>query len=173
MEKLKKFCTELAEKFPWYDMENHVNAKIFAIETENENKEFWDTLNKVLEAHKTENPLRCVEVIDFVGRCNNSRQPEEITLAHFGKEIVANTVLPYFEEATKQEHKFSTLDLLILLDIKFEFPELDVDSIICQIIPENIEVYDLDKEQEFAIGYSYLYRQYEPLHMLFKELGVI
>ena len=65
MEKLKKFCTELAEKFPWYDMENQVNAKIFAIETENENKEFWDTLNKVLEAHKTENPLRCVEVIDF------------------------------------------------------------------------------------------------------------
>ena len=152
-------------------METQVNTRNFL---RGEVNQFWSTLNSCLEPHKTEDPIRCIEIIDFIGKCRNLRHPEDTSLAHFKNPILTAMVLPYCEEAAKQKLNFSVFELLILLDIKFEFPALNkTNSIICQIMPQNIVVKDLAKEKDYAKQYGYLYHNNKSISKLFKKLGVL
>ncbi len=173
MEKLKSFCHTLAERFPWKDMENEVTEETFknAIYAHDE---FWAKLNAILEPHKEESPIRCIEIIDFVGKCANLRKKDDATLAHFKNPVLAEMVLPYFSEAARQKCQLSVTQLFILLDISFEHPKLalSVSGLMFQISPQQIVVRDEKYEKALISAYYYLYNKEVTIKKLLHDLNL-
>ena len=173
MEKLNYFCHTLAERFPWKDMEDELTEETFknAIYAHDE---FWAKLNAILEPHKEESPIRCIEIIDFVGKWENRRTKDEATLAHFKNDKVVEIILPFFLEAVKQKCNISVTQLFILLDISFEHPKLapSVCSAMLYISPQQIVVKNEKYEKELISDYYYLYRKETPIKYILKQLGL-
>lgn len=173
METLNVYCEELAVRFPWKDMENTVEEENFK-SVMFVYKEFWKNINSTLAPHKEKNPIRCIEIIDFVGKCANLRKKNDATLAHFKSPMLAEMVLPYFSEAVRQKCNFSVTQLFILLDISFEHPNLrvPVENLLTRIAPDQIFVKDKKVEKELLNSYYYLYRKEVMIKQIVHKLGL-
>lgn len=163
--KLIDFTAKLAEKFPWDNMEKEVDGTIFEyVFWEDENELFWVRLNEVLELYKEKNPLRCAEILDFIGRCGNWRCADEVSLAHYKNPSFAGSVLQYLESAGEQNMKFSMLQCLIVLDILFEAANQKNRQLyergvkVMRLLKiDNISVVDAELERKYFRGYHYLW----------------
>lgn len=159
---LINFAAQLAEKFPWNNLETEVDGTIFSEAFGEENELFWVRLNEVLELHKEEAPLRCIEILDFVGR-HAVRRFGDITLCHFRYTDFSVLVLQYIAEAVKQEQPLSVLQLLMLMDIIFEArtePELNKNArkVLASVNPKLIYVSNPEIEKRYLYGYQYLWK---------------
>lgn len=174
------FTAQLAEKFPWNNMEKEVNGKIFEkVFFAEENELFWVRLNEVLELHKEDNPLRCAEILDFIGRYANHR-PNEVTLSHYKNADLSALTLQYLESAVRQKMPLSVLQCLIILDIAFECSNQRNQkgyercvAVWRQLLQKNIQVKNAIQEREYLHNYSYLWRnksQYEAFASAFDLL---
>lgn len=171
--KLNLFCQNLAERFPWKDMENEVTEETFK-NVAYVHDEFWTNLNSTLESHKEREPIRCLEVIDFVGKCANFRKKNDATMAHFKNPVLAEMVLPYFSEAVRQKCQLSVTQLFILLDISFEHPKLalSVSGLMFHTSPQQIVVRDEKYEKALISAYYYLYNKEVTIKKLLHDLNL-
>ena len=156
------FTAQLAEKFPWNNLEKEVDGTIFKnVFWEEDSELFWVRLNEVLELHKEEAPLRCVDILDFIGR-NAIGRPDDITLCHYRYTDFSTLVLQYFAEAVKQRRVLSVLQFLMLMDIVFESrnePGLNqrARQVLAEVNSKRISVCNAELEGEYCRGYHYLW----------------
>ena len=153
----ERFIELLAQKFPWGDMVNSVDLAIFAEAAWDER--FVSALDAVLQPYKEENPLRCVQVIDFVARGMNRNSKEEITLAHYKNPEVAKLVLPYYRALLSKDYSFRVYELLVLQNIAFTHSELRNEAIAILVQATGREfVLCGCKDQDYLEDYGFLYR---------------
>lgn len=142
-------------------MEAEVEGTIFNDAFGEENELFWVRFNEVLELHKEEAPLRCIEILDYVGRYAN-RRPNDVTLSHYRNVDFSAVVLQYFAEAVEQRQVLSVLQFLMLLDIVFESryePKLNrrARQVLTEVNSKLITVSNAALEREYCRGYHYLW----------------
>ena len=156
--KTKLFLERLAQRFPWGDMENETSISIFRNSAWDET--FLPALDAILQLYKDENPLRCMQVIDFVARGMNHNSKMETTLAHYKNPEVAKHVLPYFKALlAKEEYYFRAYELLILQNIAFVHQDLkDMAVAILAEAASREWVLCGCKDQEYLKDYSFLYK---------------
>lgn len=161
--KLIDFTAQLAEKFPWNNIEKEVDGTIFkGVFWEEDSELFWVRLNEVLELYKEKAPLRCTEILDFIGKCGNWRRADEVSLAHYKNSSFAGLVLQYFAEAVEQRQVLSVLQFLILMDIVFESrntPKLNqrARQVLAEVNSKLISVSNAELEGEYCHAYHYLW----------------
>lgn len=170
------FTAQLAEKFPWNNMTNEVDGTIFSGAFSEENELFWVRLNEALELHKESAPLRCAEILDFIGRFANYCGGD-ITLSHYRNTDFAGLVLQYYEEAVKQGAALSVMQVLILKDITFEAryqPKLYERSrnVLAAVNVKLIYVSNAEVEKQYVHGYHYLWRSKEAYEKFVSYFGL-
>ena len=153
----KKFLEQLAQRFPWGDMENETPISIFRNSAGDET--FLPALDAILQPYKDENPLRCVQVIDFVARGMNRSAKKETTLAHYKNPNVAKHVLPYFKALLGKDYSFRAYELLILQNIAFVHQDLKGEAIaILEEATGREWVLCGCKDQDYLKEYTFLYK---------------
>ena len=178
--KLIDFTAKLAEKFPWDNMEKEADGTIFkGVFWEDENELFWIRLNEVLELYKEKAPLRCAEILDFIGRHAVERS-DDITLCHYRNSCFAGLTLQYLESAGKQNMKFSMLQCLIVLDILFEAANQKNKQLyehglkVVRLLKlDNISVVDAELEKKYFRGYHYLWRNKQRYEAVGARFGLL
>ena len=174
-----EFTAQLAEKFPWNNMETEVDGKIFGeVFWTDEYENFWVRLNEVLELHKERNPLRCVEILDFIGR-NANHRPNDVTLSHYKNSSLSPLSLQYLEEAVKQGLEISVFHCLIIMDIWFEAANQKNQTlfdkavnVMQQLDTEKVVVKNQEAESEYFHAYSHLWRDRESYKSFTQRWGL-
>jgi len=154
----KNFLEQLAQRFPWGDMENETPISIFRNSAGDET--FLPALDAILQPYKDENPLRCVQVIDFVARGMNRSAKKETTLAHYKNPNVAKHALPYFKALlAKEDYYFRVYELLILQNIAYVHSDLKGEAIaILEEATGREWVLCGCKDQDYLKEYTFLYK---------------
>ncbi|MBE6452675.1 MAG: hypothetical protein E7012_04220 [Alphaproteobacteria bacterium] len=164
----KDLFNALEKNFPWQNMEKELSNTIFS-------DSFWNNVHKKLKMHKKENPGRCIEIIDSIGKYTNMRQYEDTTLAHYKNLYVAQTILPYLEEAVKQKCYMPISKFFILLCIRYEQRSLriQVENILSKLSKDKVFVENIEKDKELVYWYNYLYRDYSEVENLLQKLDLL
>lgn len=157
MDNRKKFFSQLAENFPWYNMEEVVEAKSLRFLDEKS----WEKVAEILEPWKEQNPLRCISVIDFIAKMDQEREKDEVTLAYYKREDVVEQILPFFEEALKQGLTLSVKETLTLQFILYFHEERRAQMIqmLTKIMEEQLVcARDIKKERQYLEGYDFIWK---------------
>ncbi len=156
MEK-KEFFSQLAEKFPWSNMEEITNPETL----KHMSSEEWAEVAQILEPWKEQNPLRCISVIDFIAKMDQEREKDEVTLAYYKREDVVKLIVPFYEEALKQGLTLSVKETLTLQFILYFHEERRAQMIqmLTKIMEEQLVcARDIKVEREYLEGYKFVWR---------------
>lgn len=171
-----EFLSALAENFPFMGIEKQVDGKIFAdifekstnglmsfcgrpMLSDVETSDFFLQLEKTLDVHAEKNPLRCVDIVCFIG-INAVLRPNDLTLCYLRSKSIAMLVTKYLQRAIEKGNHLTLKHCLLLANMAFEHRKKEAGEVIekellPKVVPEN--VYVLSREHEMALLESYRY----------------
>ena len=171
---MKNFMAQMERQFPWPQMENTVT--INPITNVAEKHEFVLRLKELFDVYSEFDPLRCVEICDWVLKQLNMRDPDCPTLAHVPIKENAELFVKYLQRAQiKVKDGLTAKHALMALVLLKEAPVEDIQRqalAICKAL-NTISVQNLEEERKYVEAYKYLWNKGDKFHALFADNGLL